>query len=73
MLGVSLDVFEGQITALLGHNGAGKSTLLAALTGMLPPSSGNATIYGNSIRNQEGLDKIRNMIGETCTQYPLET
>ena len=61
--GVSLDVYEGQITALLGHNGAGKSTLIAALTGMLPASGGSAYVYGNSIRISEDMDKIRQMIG----------
>ena len=44
--GVTLDMFEGQITALLGHNGAGKTTLLNMLTGMTRPTSGSATIYG---------------------------
>ena len=31
--GVNLNVYEGEITALLGHNGAGKTTTLAILTG----------------------------------------
>ena len=29
----SLDIYEGQITALLGHNGAGKTTIFNILTG----------------------------------------
>ena len=66
--GVSLDVYEGQITALLGHNGAGKSTLIAALTGMLPATSGSAYIYGHSIRIAEDMDKIRGMIGKTSAR-----
>jgi len=68
--GVSLDVYEGQITALLGHNGAGKSTLIAALTGMLPASGGSAYVYGNSIRISEDMDKIRQMIG-LCPQQNI--
>lgn len=31
--GVNLNVYKGEITALLGHNGAGKTTTLAMLTG----------------------------------------
>ena len=32
--GLSLNMYEGQITALLGHNGAGKTTTMSILTGM---------------------------------------
>ena len=31
----SLDMYKGQITALLGHNGAGKTTTMSILTGVL--------------------------------------
>ena len=31
--GISLNMYEGQITALLGHNGAGKTTTMSMLTG----------------------------------------
>lgn len=34
---LSLNVYEGQITVLLGHNGAGKSTTLSILSGMYLP------------------------------------
>jgi len=43
---LSLDIYEGQITALLGHNGAGKTTLINVLTGIMPPTSGSATVCG---------------------------
>lgn len=29
-----MDLYKGQITALLGHNGAGKTTLMSILTGI---------------------------------------
>jgi ABC-type branched-subunit amino acid transport system ATPase component len=38
--GVSLDVHEHEILALLGRNGAGKSTLLRSIIGIAPPSAG---------------------------------
>jgi branched-chain amino acid transport system ATP-binding protein len=44
--GVSLDVAEGKITALLGRNGAGKTTTLRSLVGLTPPREGRVTIFG---------------------------
>jgi branched-chain amino acid transport system ATP-binding protein len=44
--GVSLEVAEGKITALLGRNGAGKSTTLRSLMGLTPPREGRVTIFG---------------------------
>ena len=43
---LSFEVPAGQIVGFLGPNGAGKSTTLKMLTGMLQPTSGNATICG---------------------------
>ncbi|HUK57897.1 MAG TPA: ATP-binding cassette domain-containing protein, partial [Stellaceae bacterium] len=45
--GVSLEVAEGKITALLGRNGAGKTTTLRSLMGLTPARQGNVTIFGN--------------------------
>jgi ATP-binding cassette subfamily A (ABC1) protein 3 len=47
--GLELVLYEGQVTALLGHNGAGKSTTIAMLTGLLPPTAGDARVRGKSI------------------------
>ena len=44
--GVSLEVAEGQITALLGRNGAGKSTTLRSLMGLTQAREGSVTIFG---------------------------
>ncbi len=43
---ISLDVFEGEILALVGDNGAGKSTLVKAIAGAQPPDSGQISING---------------------------
>ncbi|MFI6505630.1 ABC transporter ATP-binding protein [Nonomuraea typhae] len=44
--GVNLSVEEGQTIAVLGPNGAGKSTLLNIALGLLPATSGSATVLG---------------------------
>ncbi len=44
--GVSLDVAEGRVTALLGRNGAGKTTTLRTLMGLTPARQGHVTIFG---------------------------
>jgi ABC-type branched-subunit amino acid transport system ATPase component len=44
--GVSLEVEEGKITALLGRNGAGKSTTLRSLMGLTPAREGKITVFG---------------------------
>ena len=41
--GMSLEVYEGQIVALLGANGAGKSTTLKAISGLLKGEEGEVT------------------------------
>ena len=47
--GVSLDVFAGEIVALVGANGAGKSTLLSTISGLLSPRSGAIEFAGHPI------------------------
>ncbi|KRX85322.1 ATP-binding cassette sub-family A member 3 [Trichinella sp. T6] len=63
---LTLDLYYGQITALLGHNGAGKSTTISILTGVLAPSCGSVTINGMDMRKH--FDKIQTTLGY-CPQY----
>src|ERR1700694_1555583 len=46
---VSLDVFAGEIVALVGANGAGKSTLLSTISGLLQPIAGSIDFGGHPI------------------------
>lgn len=47
---ISFAILEGQIFGFLGANGAGKSTTIKMLTGLTSISSGNAYIYGYSVK-----------------------
>ena len=63
---LSLNIFKGQITALLGHNGAGKTTTISMLTGLFPPTDGSADVNGLSIISD--MDAIRESLG-LCPQH----
>ncbi|KAE9414291.1 hypothetical protein Angca_002832, partial [Angiostrongylus cantonensis] len=65
---LTLKMYHGQITALLGHNGAGKSTTFSMLTGVTAPSSGTAYIDDYDIRTS--LPQIRKRTG-LCPQYNI--
>ena len=49
--GVSLEVRDGSLTALLGPSGSGKSTLLRAIAGLDQPDTGTITINGRDVTN----------------------
>uniref|UniRef100_A0A8P0NKN6 ATP binding cassette subfamily A member 7 n=1 Tax=Canis lupus familiaris TaxID=9615 RepID=A0A8P0NKN6_CANLF len=66
LCGLSLDFYEGHVTALLGHNGAGKTTTLSILSGLFPPTGGSAYILGHDI--QSSLAAVRPHLG-VCPQY----
>jgi len=62
---VSLEIYPGQVTALIGENGAGKSTLVKILTGIYQPDSGEIAIDGAPVEfgsphraSQQGITAI---------------
>ncbi|KAM9057549.1 phospholipid-transporting ATPase ABCA3 isoform 3-T10 [Megaptera novaeangliae] len=65
---LNLNLYEGQITVLLGHNGAGKTTTLSMLTGLFPPTSGRAYISGYEI--SQDMAQIRKSLG-LCPQHDV--
>ena len=66
--GLDLDMFRGQIFALLGHNGAGKTTTISMLTGMLAPTAGEMTV--NNMDFKTDMIEIRKSLG-VCPQHDI--
>lgn len=69
--GVDLMIPTGMIFGLLGPDGAGKSTLIRMLATVLAPDSGDATIFGNSVRRSPGrvIPRIGYM-SQNFSMYP---
>ena len=60
---VSLEIFEGEFLALVGHNGSGKSTLAKLLNGLLLAQSGEVCVDGLNPKVKKALYKIREQVG----------
>lgn len=56
--GVSLEVEEGTITALLGSNGAGKTTTIKTISGQLIPKSGSLSFNGEDITHMPIYERV---------------
>ncbi|KAF1324094.1 Atp-binding protein, partial [Globisporangium splendens] len=65
---LNLTMYSGHITALLGHNGAGKTTTISMLTGLITPSSGDAKLYGRSLKHN--FNELRQIMG-ICPQHDV--
>jgi simple sugar transport system ATP-binding protein len=67
--GVSLEVYPGEVLALLGENGAGKSTLVSILYGLYRPDEGEIRVEGRPVRIASPMDALRLGIG-LVPQHP---
>ena len=54
--GVDLDLYPGEVLAVIGDNGAGKSTLIKCLTGAYVPDSGEITLNGKPVHFRKPQD-----------------
>jgi ABC-2 type transport system ATP-binding protein len=64
--GIDFAIAEGEIVGFLGPNGAGKTTTLKMLSGLLHPTSGEATVLGHTPwrRQAEYLSRISMVMGQ---------
>lgn len=69
---VSFSVGPG-ITGLLGPNGAGKTTLLKMLAGLLAPSRGTVSVFGQPVRGNPQIYRRISLVMELESLYPFQT
>jgi branched-chain amino acid transport system ATP-binding protein len=58
LAGISLEVRDGELVALLGANGAGKSTALMAISGIVRPRSGKLAYNGTDLSKASPFDIV---------------
>ena len=68
---ISVDVYKGEILALLGENGSGKSTLVNMLSGIYTPDSGTISINGKKMHFGSPGDAIKAGIGMVHQHFKL--
>jgi putrescine transport system ATP-binding protein len=70
---VSLDIYKGELFALLGGSGSGKSTLLRILAGFVKPDKGQVLIDGVDISDLPPYERPVNMMFQSYALFPHMT
>lgn len=72
---ISIDVYRGQVVALMGGSGSGKTTLLRAATGQIKARSGQVTLFDKNLAQIDGADlqTLRQRMGVLFQQGALFT
>lgn len=70
--GINLDVYSGEVIAIIGSSGSGKSTLLRCINMLEKPSKGEIYYKGVNILDKKvNIDKIRQSIGMVFQSFNL--
>jgi ABC-2 type transport system ATP-binding protein len=70
--GIDFEVREGEIFGFLGPNGAGKTTTIKMLTGLIAPTAGTATIFGERVPSADAMARV-GFLPENPYIYPYLT
>lgn len=68
---IDLDVYSGEILALLGENGSGKTTLMNMLSGIYQPDEGSIHVKGEKVNIRSPKDAIKLGIGMIHQHFKL--
>ena len=68
---INLELYPGEIHALLGENGSGKSTLMSILTGLYKPTEGCIMVGGEEVKFASPADAIASGIGMVHQHFKL--
>ena len=68
---ISLNIYKGEILALLGENGSGKTTLLNMLSGIYYPDAGEIFVNGNEVKILSPKDSFELGIGMVHQHFKL--
>ena len=71
--GVSLDIYQGELFAILGGSGCGKSTLLRLLAGFETPTAGEVVIDGVDMAGRPPFERPTNMMFQSYAVFPHYT
>lgn len=68
---INLEIEQGEIFSLLGPNGAGKTTLISMISGLIPPTAGDAYIGGHSITHEPlAAKRLMGFVPQEIALYP---
>jgi len=70
--GVSFEVARGEVFGFVGPNGAGKTTSIKMLTGLIFPTGGRATIFGETVPSPRAMTRV-GFLPENPYVYPYLT